>query len=77
MSQPPSDSSAHAAPHPTGAQPPGASTPDSYDVLPYISRSFVQTHPDNLAVAGLLRGMKPAPSTAAECLSWAVPAAAT
>lgn len=61
MSQPPSDSSAHAASHPSGAQPAVASTPDSYDVLPYISRSFVQTHPDNLAVAGLLRGMKPAP----------------
>lgn len=34
--------------------------PDSYDVLPYISRCFAQTHPDNLAVAALLRGLQPA-----------------
>ena len=32
----------------------------SYDEVPYPSKFFLQTHPDRLAVAGLLYGMQPA-----------------
>lgn len=33
----------------------------SYDVVPYVSKSFPQCHPDRLAVLGKLFGMMPAP----------------
>ena len=33
----------------------------SYDELPYIGRSYLQTHPDQLAAVARLHGMTPAP----------------
>ena len=35
----------------------------SYDIVPYESNVFPQTHPDRLAVIGTLLGMRPAPVT--------------
>lgn len=43
------------------AQPGTDPQPDSYDLLPYFSRCFAQTHPDNLAVSARLRGLQPVP----------------
>lgn len=34
---------------------------DSYDMLPYLCRSIPQTHPGNLAIAAVLRGIEPVP----------------
>ncbi len=63
MSQSPSPSAPESSPSaaPGSAPAPGDKQPDSYDVLPYLSRCFAQTHPDNLAVAARLRGLQPAP----------------
>ena len=33
----------------------------SYDLFPYLSHCYSETHPDNLAVAALQRGLHPAP----------------
>lgn len=35
------------------------SNPDSYDRVPYVSRSVPQMHPDQLAIAARLRGLAP------------------
>lgn len=35
------------------------SNPDSYDRVPYVSRSVPQMHPDHLATSALLRGLRP------------------
>lgn len=35
------------------------SNPDSYDRVPYVSRSVPQMHPDHLAIAARLRGLAP------------------
>lgn len=40
-------------------------TTESYDLLPYTSHCYAETHPDNLAIAALQRGLTPAP--AARC----------
>src|SRR5688500_12166062 len=32
----------------------------TYDAVPYPSKFFLQTHPDRLATAGMLYGMRPA-----------------
>jgi len=33
--------------------------PTSYDVVPYESRSFVETHPDHLSTMSTLFGLEP------------------
>ena len=35
--------------------------PQSYDLFPYLSHCYSETHPDNLAVAALQRGLRPTP----------------
>jgi methyltransferase-like protein/SAM-dependent methyltransferase len=42
---------------------PGEQGANSYDVVPYRSRPFRQTHPDHLAAVATLFGMKPDPIT--------------
>src|SRR5262245_33479507 len=36
-------------------------TPTSYDIFPYESHPFAQTHPDRLATVATLLGLKPPP----------------
>ena len=41
----------------------GSPSPTSYDVIPYDSQPFAQSHPDRLATLGRLFGLAPAPIT--------------
>ena len=34
---------------------------ESYDLFPYLSHCYSETHPDNLSVSALQRGLRPAP----------------
>ncbi len=43
-------------------------TKDPYDVFPYPGFPYPQTHPDRLAVMGILHGMSPAPVTSCRVL---------
>ena len=42
----------------------------SYDEVPYISRAFIQTHPQRLAFIGRLFGMNPTPPSIARVLEF-------